>query len=230
MKKNFALISLLYVIFTSMSFADQLLDKSVSSEERPSNEIGALLDQAVKDKREDCIKALLANANFNIRGIAQRFVTPLTPSDQIVVLRSVLKSEEAWIEPKKNGEEIVSFEATIERYTDLLKGLGIHVPKEQLMSKNGRDDLLRLLNDLKGSKLGAEPRLAEQRASSVALPSVQQEPLHQQNSTPVMQPKSAASPTPTAEETQSSRSSSIVSLAIVVALIVGIILYFFRRK
>lgn len=133
-------------ILINTAHADELLDRCASPNGHSESEIETLWHQGVIDRRADCINALLSNARFNSRGMAQRLIAKLAQDDQLFVLHNALRMDEIWTEPQKGGERIAGFRAITTGYVEIFHANGIQVTKEQLLSKNGRNELMRLLS------------------------------------------------------------------------------------
>ncbi|WP_050024256.1 hypothetical protein [Verrucomicrobium sp. BvORR034] len=151
MKTLLFLTSWVTLAISPLSHADDLLDKCTSHVWRAGTDIGALLREASKNKREDCVQALLSNANFNVRSDALRASFLLEPNDQISILRSSLRKSSVWTPPTKIGEKIATFDILTEKYIELFQRNGVKATKAQLTSEQGRAELLKALGDQAGS-------------------------------------------------------------------------------
>jgi hypothetical protein len=103
----------------------------------------------------------------------------------------------------------------------------INVIEGAIRAIEGKEPIEPLLSVNGAGPVGANP-LPRSSAPTPAATVAQTTPVPAA-ATPVQQPKSTATPSPTAE-TSSSRGFPIVPVAIVVAVIVGIVLYLLRRK
>ena len=144
------------LILFNMTHADELLDRCASPRGHTASEVETLWHQGVKDRRADCINALLSNADFNSRTMAQRLIVKLAPEDQSFVLQNALQMDAIWTEPKKHGEDIAGFEALAVHYIEILHENGIQAKAEQLLTKDGRTELLHLLRKRRASTGWAE--------------------------------------------------------------------------
>ncbi len=214
---------LLVLVVCSMAHADQLLENCTSSEVQSSGQIEGLLAKSIKDKREDCIKALLSNSDFNNRGVMQLSLGRLPNSDQRFVLEVALATTEAWIEPLKNGEEIASFRVMTERYVELFKLNNIHTSNEQLLSEIGRTNLLKLV---RGSQSGdnSQPSVEHvQHASKTEHASAPP--------TRLPAPKKTPAPQPTTSMAKEEPASSTLRRIIVVLIVAGCgLLWWFLKR
>jgi hypothetical protein len=221
MSRKIIILKVSFSILINMTRADEVLDRCASSNNHTATEIETLLREGIKGQRVDCIGALLSNADFNNRGMAQSLIAKLAPDDQSFVLHSALQMNEIWVEPQKLGEDIGAFNVLTGRYLELFQAHGIQATREQLLSKDGRNELLRLQSIPRISEGKVEPSLqmkSDTRSQSgptknssipLEVPSVQP-------TTPKMAPE--AKPLPVAiEESISSKPWSIPMVLFVAA-------------